>query len=170
MAKRGRPAKEKVEVSFKAINANVLVQLIKTKAENKVSIGELNGDLGSQIKHHSEMSGLNKAAFGFLAKLNSMKEQDREACLDSLSLYCDMMIEKGVWPKHLGDLATQAEAASREPVPADDEQEEADEDLRPQFMKDNEAARLVEEVAEKALIENNVTSIKRGIQPLAAAG
>ena len=170
MAKRGRPAKAEVVVNFKQINANVLVQLIKTKAENKTKIGELNGEFGSQIKHHAEMSGLNKDAFGFVAKLNKMNEQNREACRASLSLYCDMMIEKGVWSKHFGDLAAQAEAASREPVPVDDEQEEAEEDPRPQFTKDNEAAKLAEEAAAQAQVQNNVTNIQRGIKPLAAAG
>jgi hypothetical protein len=147
-----------------AINANVLIQLVKTKSENKAKIGEINGELGASIKHHTELSGLDKAAFGFLCKLNGMKEQDRSQSLASLNLYADMMVEKRIWTEHVGDLANMAEQASNadQHGPSDDEQDE--QDIRPPHLIEAERQRL----AEEAQVTNNVTQLQRGIKPLEA--
>ncbi len=164
MAKRGRPAKVKTEgAKLQAVNGDVLVQLVKSKAENKQKIGELNGEHGSRVKHHTELSGLNKTAYGFICKLDGMTPGAREEALTCLDLYIDLMHEKKRWEAHVGDLAAQAEAASRAEGKPGDEQED---DHRTQFMKDNAAARLREAEAAEATVKTNVTAIKRGISKL----
>ena len=174
---RGRPKKEvKAEQVEKVVNANILVQLVKSKAENKATIGDLNGQLSGQIKHHVELSGLDRAAFAFICNLNTMKGDARERALRSVSLYADMMVEKKVWETHVGDLADQAAAAEAanknepaSPAPTDDEQPE--EDLRSDMQKRMEADRLAQEAAaasEAVIKAENASKIRRGISKLEA--
>jgi hypothetical protein len=60
-------AKAKTEgAKMQAVNADVLVALVTEKADNKIKIGGINGGFGARVKHHVELSGLNKGAFAIL--------------------------------------------------------------------------------------------------------
>lgn len=168
--------KDKAQATVQAINANVLVQLVKSKSDNKVKIGEINGELGGRIRHHKELSGLDPIAYGVICKLDNKSEQDRAAILGNIQLYADMMIEKGRWQKHLGDLAEQAAAAAEansnqpdnEPVPATDEQQD---DPRPESLKRRHAEIEAEQKAAaeppaETVATSNVTKLRRGIKKL----
>jgi hypothetical protein len=152
-------AKPKTEgAKMQAVNADVLVQLVSTKADNKIKIGEINGELGGRVKHHVELSGLNKVAYGFICKLDGMTPSAREEALTCLDLYIDMMHEKARWESHAGDLAAQAEAALNDDVGAPDD----DTDIRPPYLIEQERQR----VQDDAQVASNVTTLQRGISPL----
>jgi hypothetical protein len=161
MAKKNKTEAAKMQV----INKDVLVQLIKKKAENRVDIATMNGDLGAKIKHHKDLSNLNPWAFAAMCKLNSMKMADREEARTALDLYCDMAEETGLWEAHVGDLASMAEAAhnAEQHDSSDDEQ-----NFRPPHLIAQEAQRLDEE----AHVASNVRSLRsiRGMPGADAAG
>jgi hypothetical protein len=175
MAKRGRPPKQKTEANKQkmvAIQPDVLVALLKEKADNKTKIQGINGEFGSRLKHHVDLGGLDKAAFAFVSKLNSMTTEDRDHTLSSLELYCDIMEQKGIWERHVGDLANMAAEAQKdaetnsdngdEKAPVSDEQDE--EDVRPRYLIEAEKQRLAEEAAAADQIKTNATTLRRGIR------
>jgi hypothetical protein len=60
--------------------------------------------------------------------------------------------------------------AKGQPIPADDEQSEDDQDLRSTAQKEAEAARLAQEAEVEKAVADNVTKLRRGIKPTAAEG
>lgn len=107
----------------KQISKHVFVSLLKMDKSNKSKVAEINGDFGEKLAHHKEHSNLDLPAFKFIAKMNRMEEQKRNALWASL-LFLKDLADETVWAEsHVGDLADMAGEADDE---ADEEQPDPD--------------------------------------------
>jgi hypothetical protein len=173
MAKKSKYHSSGVEA---VINSKVLVGLVKAAARVKSEAAEIRGGYGASVKSAKE-NGLDVRALKVIEVADAIGRNRgvaaRDAFLRNITLYADKMVEEKHWESFVGDLAEQAEAATKanvevievdgpananqpdnEPVPATDEQPE-------------EAAPAVDPVAE--VVASNVTKLRRGIKTKAAA-
>lgn len=145
---------EKVE---RLVNSKQLAALVKEGKTVKDRTSSIAGEFGERVKAARENGHLNGVVFRWMAQLFRMPELERIRAINLFPVYCDKLIEEGVFgPMHVGDLVDNAEKQR-----ADEDDNETDDDT-------GEADEFDEADPAREQVAANADAIEKGISELPA--
>lgn len=98
------------ETADRAISKKQIAALIRARNTSHKRVQSINGEIGERIKHAADNAGLNRQAFGLIAKLARMDEDKRDDFLRSFDLYRQYAEEENLFgEEHVGDMVDEAE-------------------------------------------------------------